>query len=327
MRKLDIIVTHYREPWKVGEQFFRMLESQRGIDFDDIRVVLVQDGPDGALPLWCPDGYPFQIKRVTIPHGGVSAARNAGLDASYSEWVMFCDFDDAFYTSYSVAHFLREMRVGKNIIVSKLYWEVYNRQGKVCLCGFDGTDCVFVHGKAFRRQWLLDNNLRFDNELTLHEDSYFVTLAELMVGDGELAKIDEPMYLWQHYGNSVTKSYRNFTLETFSHWVKKTRHLINELARRCMYGGIRIVLCDSVVDTYSNFNSVDWSDPALAEEYRKALSEYDDLLAEYWESIEQLPKQMLDNRIEIRCTKENGLLPSAHTYYEWMKERKQSIWE
>ena len=326
-RKLDIIVTHYREPWEVGKQLFDMIECQRGINFDDIRVLLIQDGNIGTLWSGHVTDYSYYVMPIGMPHGGVSAARNAGLYSSDAEWVMFCDFDDAFYTTYSLAKFFKEMKDGINMIVSKFYWEAVDPEGRIRLREFEGTDCVFVHGKMFRRQWLVDNNLHFDDALTIHEDSYFVTLAELVCCEGEIAKIKDPTYLWQHNTRSVTKSYADFTLQTFDHWTKKTRHLINELARRGIYGGVRIVLCDALVDTYANFNSVGWNLPELAEDKAKALAEYEKLLAEYEDSIFNLPRLMFDQRIEIRCTEENGLIPGSPTFYEWMNERmKRTQW-
>ena len=39
-------------------------------------------------------------------------------------------------------------------------------------------DSTFVHGKVYNRKYLLDNNIRFNPKLTIHEDSYFNCLAQ-----------------------------------------------------------------------------------------------------------------------------------------------------
>ena len=80
MRKLDIVVTHYNEPWETGRKFFEMLSMQRGINFDDLRVLLVNDGQDNALPAVLFSEYPYHVDILTVDHGGVSAARNAGIE-------------------------------------------------------------------------------------------------------------------------------------------------------------------------------------------------------------------------------------------------------
>ena len=45
---LDLIVTHYKEPWSVGKKFFDMLALQRDINFDDVGVILVNDGEENG---------------------------------------------------------------------------------------------------------------------------------------------------------------------------------------------------------------------------------------------------------------------------------------
>ena len=47
---LDIIVTHYKEPWSVGEGLFNSIAMQRMINFDDIGVILVNDGEEHEVP-------------------------------------------------------------------------------------------------------------------------------------------------------------------------------------------------------------------------------------------------------------------------------------
>ena len=58
-------------------------------------------------------------------------------------------------------------------------------------------DSTFVHGKVHRRRYLLSNNIRFNDKLTVHEDSYFNILAQQLC-DPEKAKYwPQPFYLWK----------------------------------------------------------------------------------------------------------------------------------
>jgi len=38
-------------------------------------------------------------------------------------------------------------------------------------------DSTFVHGKVHSRHYLLDKNIKWNNNLTIHEDSYFNILC------------------------------------------------------------------------------------------------------------------------------------------------------
>ena len=102
---LDIIVTHYKEPFNVGKKMFDMIGLQRCIDFEQIRVVVIHDGTD-PFPKEKFADYPYQVEQIAIPHGGVSNARNAGIDNCKAKWIMFCDFDDSFTSIYSLREIL-----------------------------------------------------------------------------------------------------------------------------------------------------------------------------------------------------------------------------
>ena len=158
---LDIIVTHYKEPWIVGKGLFDSIAMQRMVNFDDIRVILVNDGEENAFAELNPYEYPFIIQQMSIPHGGVSKARNAGLDASDADWVMFCDFDDGFSNIYGLYLIFCAMNEDKyDTLWSCFTEETKDENGKMVLVNHD-RDWVFIHGKAHRRQYLVDKGIRF----------------------------------------------------------------------------------------------------------------------------------------------------------------------
>ena len=79
------------------EKYIRQcIDSIIGQTLRDIEIILVDDGsPDN-----CPsivDEYAVRDKRIIVIHkknGGVSAARNDGLDVAKGEYVFICDSDD-----------------------------------------------------------------------------------------------------------------------------------------------------------------------------------------------------------------------------------------
>ena len=76
MKTLDIIVPHYKEPWSVCKYLFDTIACQRGILFDNLKVIVVNDGEDGALDIEHFHSYPFLVINYIKEHAGVSAARN-----------------------------------------------------------------------------------------------------------------------------------------------------------------------------------------------------------------------------------------------------------
>ena len=93
MPKVSIIVPVYN-----AEKYLReCLDSIISQIFTDWECILVDDGsPDNSGEIcneYAKDDSRFRVFHVQ--NGGVSRARNIGLDNMSSEWVMFVDSDDA----------------------------------------------------------------------------------------------------------------------------------------------------------------------------------------------------------------------------------------
>lgn len=91
--RLSIIIPVYN----VEEYLDRCLGSILDQDFTSYEVILVDDGSTDSSPLIC-DRYSATDSRFRTlhkPNGGVSSARNAGLELAKGEYIMFLDSDDA----------------------------------------------------------------------------------------------------------------------------------------------------------------------------------------------------------------------------------------
>lgn len=82
--------------FKVEKYLSRCIESILSQTFTDFELLLVDDGsPDNSGKI-C-DKYASIDSRVQVFHkenGGVSSARNLGLDYAKGKWIIFCDSDD-----------------------------------------------------------------------------------------------------------------------------------------------------------------------------------------------------------------------------------------
>ncbi len=190
---LDLYITHYNEPWEVGEKNFQMLSLQRLAEWDEIRVTLVHDGTESFPDEYFKD-YPFKVNQITIPHGGIAHARNWCIEHSEATWIKWNDFDDTFANLYSVHSIMNVLR---NDLFDLLWFDLLcDDHGKLHLR--TQRNPVFVHDKVFRRQFLLDHNIRFNEELTWCEDSAFLALVEMEIDHERIGKIkvDSPIYLY-----------------------------------------------------------------------------------------------------------------------------------
>ena len=203
---LDIVIAHYNEPWEIGRKLFWMLDLQRGIDWNQIHVTVVNDGghrlPEDELARLC-----FPVEQLDIPHGGISAARNAGIDHATEEWIMFCDFDDCFASIYALRDYMTVLPADG---FDFMYTAMLAEDGQKIYFTPKTQRFVFCHGKVYRRQFLIEQNIRFDEELTFQEDSLFNAIVIARTDYRRTAEIttNSPPYVWIRRENSVTNSGR-----------------------------------------------------------------------------------------------------------------------
>lgn len=89
---ISIIIPIY----KVEQYLCRCLDSVVNQTYTNLEIILVDDGSPDNCPQIC-DEYAAKDKRITVIHkknGGLSDARNAGLDICKGEYIYFLDSDD-----------------------------------------------------------------------------------------------------------------------------------------------------------------------------------------------------------------------------------------
>lgn len=166
----------------------RCMDSILGQDFKDYEVLLVDDGSTDGTPALC-DSFAERDNRVNVIHkanGGVSSARNAGLDKATGTWVTFADSDDEIPTgalSYIAQTIERQVPDSINLIVENLNI-AHPGESAFALYGPPGItslDVLYRQGlwgavwnKTFSRDIIEKHNIRFDESLPLSEDCLFV---------------------------------------------------------------------------------------------------------------------------------------------------------
>lgn len=82
--------------YKVEKYLKKCVDSVLGQSYKNLEIILVDDGSPDSCPKIC-DEYSIMDDRIKVIHkknGGLSDARNAGLDASIGEYIVFVDSDD-----------------------------------------------------------------------------------------------------------------------------------------------------------------------------------------------------------------------------------------
>ncbi len=185
--RLSIIIPVYN----AEDYLDRCLESVFEQSFPSYEVILVDDGSTDSSPLIC-DRYSATDSRFRTVHkenGGVSSARNAGINLAKGEYLMFVDSDDALLPD--ALERMMEGVVNEDIVVGGYTVFIGGVPGKEVLpkktrsykgedmnCFFEDNirkNCEMLDApwsKMFRRKTV--GELRFCEDLSYAEDKLFV---------------------------------------------------------------------------------------------------------------------------------------------------------
>lgn len=116
MPKASLIIPVYN----VEKYIHQCLDSAINQTLDDIQIVLVDDGsPDNCPEIL--DKYASNDSRITVLHkqnGGVSAARNDGIEKATGEYIFFCDSDDFLEANALELMYNKALETGADIVIS-----------------------------------------------------------------------------------------------------------------------------------------------------------------------------------------------------------------
>lgn len=93
MNKLITVIVPVYNVAKYLEKCVKSIQDQT---YKSLEIILVDDGSTDSSGAIC-DKYATEDSRIRVihkPNGGLSSARNAGLDAATGDYVGFIDSDD-----------------------------------------------------------------------------------------------------------------------------------------------------------------------------------------------------------------------------------------
>ena len=320
MKRLQILVPQYKETDEVVKPLLDSIALQQNIDFNDIGVIIANDGSNILLSDKLLESYPYDIEYVICPHRGVSATRNECLDRSTAEYVMFCDCDDMFYNMCGLWIIFREIEAGGFDSMTSVFVEetripdtneiIYiNRE----------MDATFVHGKIHRRQYLIDKGIRWNPNLTIHEDSYFnIQCANL---SPNVKYCQSPFYLWKWRDDSVCRHDPKYILKTYRNMIDSNDALIDVFNKKGAFDKAAFYIAFMVFDAYYTMNKPEWINQEN-KEYRdsteKRFAKWYKKYKSVWASIPAPDKMQISQSIRGRSVME-GMQMESMTVDEWLK--------
>ena len=212
--KVSVIVPVY----KVEKYLPECIESVLAQTFPDFELLLVDDGsPDNSGKI-C-DDYAARDPRIRVFHkenGGVSSARNLGLDNARGEWIAFVDSDDTVGEKY-LEHLWAQVR--ENAMLDFVFCRLWLDSNGVLrevpqhATGTLSSAAVLVsllsgelnggpYCKFFRSRIIADSRLRFCEEISIFEDLLFLVQYAKRIRAGR--GVDAVLYRYiQHDGSAM----------------------------------------------------------------------------------------------------------------------------
>ena len=320
--KLQILIPQYKETEEVIKPLLDSIEIQQNVDLkNEVGVIIVNDGTDVHLSEDFLNRYTYHIDYYLNEHKGVSATRNACLDHSTADYIMFCDADDMFYNACGLYIIFREIDMGGfDSLVSAFVEESRMPETKEVVYINHDMDSTFVHGKFHRRQYLIDNNIRWNDKLTIHEDSYFNCLCQKLAK--ELKYSQTSFYLWKWRDASVCRHDPKYILKTYNNMLDSNDALVEQFLNRKRKEDAQFYATSMIYDAYFTMNKDEWLSQEN-QDYRKATEKR---FKEYWlkykklhDSIPQDIKVQIIMGIKNRMYGE-GMVLETLTFGEWIKQ-------
>ena len=195
--KISIIVPVYN----VERYLRRCLDSICGQTFSEIEIIIVNDGTkDNSQSIIneysAKDG---RIRSVIKENGGLSSARNAGLDIAIGEYVGFVDSDDWVEPQMFESMYKAAKESGADIVVcnyrrayenweSDSFLNLLDENIDLDIIGLDGYYYQYffsyIHGhevwnKLFRHDIIKKNDLRFEQNQEIYSEDILFNLCFL----------------------------------------------------------------------------------------------------------------------------------------------------
>ena len=193
---IDVIIPAYNAH-KTIEQTLTSIAFQSIVD--KLNVYIINDyGKDYKEIIEYYSNF-MNIQELQLEkNSGPGQARQYGIDNSKNEYIIFIDSDDVFADSLSIETLYNELSNSNNdIIVSTFLEELENtfipKQ----------TQYVWMHGKMYKRSYLIKNNIRFNDTYT-NEDCGFNQLC-YMCGANYL-ELNRTTYIWRNNYESITRT-------------------------------------------------------------------------------------------------------------------------
>lgn len=221
MKKVSIVVPVYN----VEKYMKRCLDSILAQTYTNLEIILVDDGSTDSSGEIC-DTYAEKDNRVVVIHkdnGGLSDARNVGIEKATGEYIAFIDSDD--YIDLSMVQVMVEKLEATSSDIVLCNYEYVDEDGRLIdesngetrviseeltseqaldrLCKANSTYYTIACNKIYKKE--IFDKVRF-RKGKLHEDEFIV--HEIYARMNKMVCIEDGFYKYVQRNSSITNNNR-----------------------------------------------------------------------------------------------------------------------
>lgn len=221
---ISVIVPVY----KVEPYLRQCIDSILAQTYTDFELILVDDGSPDNCPAIC-DEYAAKDSRIRVIHqenGGISAARNTGLDIAKGEYIAFVDSDDVVCKTYLERLLQALLAEQADIAVCDMVafadgeepnaeggrqdpaWSMTGREACLSIYRMDGRIPIMAWGKLYRTA--LFDGIRYPMG-KIHEDD--ATTPKVLYCAEKVVLLSDRLYLYRQRAGSIMSS--SFSVKRF----------------------------------------------------------------------------------------------------------------
>lgn len=238
---ISVVVPVYGVENYIGE----CIESILSQSYSDFELLLVDDGSKDRSGEIC-DEYATKDSRITVYHkanGGLSSARNYGIEHANGTYICFIDSDDWIYPDYLMRMYTQLKEENSDIVLCDVKQD---RTGAWCSDNklrYSSKEIIGWLENTISREYMLTvvafNKLyrtSLFNEVRyplgkLHEDEFVI--YSLLRQAGQISVVREELYFYRNREDSITGSDNNYDerhLDVLEAYSLRLEHMLQDKA-------------------------------------------------------------------------------------------------
>ena len=213
--------------YNTAEYLTGCLDSVINNDYKNLEIICVNDGSTDSSPeiLRRYEKNDSRIKVIDVPNGGVSRARNIGLDNASGEYIAFIDSDDRVHRQYF--SILTHLKNKYNADIVSVLYDSTDHFKQDSAIDFDSITCKsflgddalnnvnirwIVWGKLFDRSVVCGN--RFTDDISYGEDTIF--MIEQYLGNKTIKTVLASTKLYYYFNRNTSASNENIVIKNIA---------------------------------------------------------------------------------------------------------------